>query len=548
MSKLLLFVCIIVLVIVIGILIIFFKNRKEKNEFDDFLWEKEKRKEKELFERENDYQIMDSEYEQYDKSSLKNEMDLENKLRDDKKYENNLYNEDDTVNNAGNKWENKDNINLVNERLKYKIKKNRLEKSQQIEISNPMIKPKRKKSKWWIALGIIVALLRFCNSVNKINRRNSYGAYQQETSQTIQEIYEEWMEKAKEYEENGDYEKAEEYYNKAASYNKDVYTIIGMMYYENGDKEKGIEKLKEAYEKGVYSAAGMLGEAEEDKGNIEKAKEWYAKGIEKEDIYSQISMAALYRKEKKWDEAEKLLLKGAEQDDNASIYGLILVYLETNKEAEMKKWKEKLFNIPQIKKFSVYERDTVLYATGNENDREYVKVLLKASDLKDEGKYKEAEKLYNEAAKYNKRAYDELGNLYYVDYKNENKAIEIYKKGYAEGSLDATYSLSILENDRGNKKESERLLKICAEKGNLNCQRHYANTLYENSQEGEGLKWFKKAAEQKDAISMFKLMSYYYEKNDETEVKKWARKILTEKGILDFDYKIKNYAEEILKL
>ena len=46
---------------------------------------------------------------------------------------------------------------------------------------------------------------------------------------------------------------------------------------------------------------------------------------------------------------------------------------------------------------------------------------------------------------------------------------------------------------------------------------------------------------------MFKAMYYYYEKNDEVEVKKWARKILNEKGILNLNYKIQNYAEEIMK-
>ena len=213
----------------------------------------------------------------------------------------------------------------------------------------------------------------------------------------------------------------------------------------------------------------------------------------------------------------------------------------------MQKWKEKLFDMPQIGNLSVNERDTILYATGNENDRKYVKLLLEANYLKNEQKYKEAEKLYNEAIKYNKRAYNDLGDLYYLYYNKEDKAIEIYRKGHAKGSSHATYSLAILENNKGNKKEAEKLLKMCAEKGNLECQEFYGEILTENNQKEEGLEWFKKAAEQKDSISMFKAMYYYYEKNDEVEVKKWARKILNEKGILNLNYKIQNYAEEIMK-
>ena len=69
-------------------------------------------------------------------------------------------------------------------------------------------------------------------------------------------------------------------------------------------------------------------------------------------------------------------------------------------------------------------RDTILYITGSENDRKYAKILFEAGDMVYEGKYKEAEKLYNEALKYNKEAYYYLGTLYYNYYKNKNKAIE----------------------------------------------------------------------------------------------------------------------------
>ena len=51
MSGLLLFAWIMVLAVIIATIVIFFKNRKEKNEFDDFSWESEKRKEKKLFDR-----------------------------------------------------------------------------------------------------------------------------------------------------------------------------------------------------------------------------------------------------------------------------------------------------------------------------------------------------------------------------------------------------------------------------------------------------------------------------------------------------------------
>ena len=47
MSGLLLFAWIMVLAVIIATIVIFFKNRKEKDEFDDFSWESQKKKEKE---------------------------------------------------------------------------------------------------------------------------------------------------------------------------------------------------------------------------------------------------------------------------------------------------------------------------------------------------------------------------------------------------------------------------------------------------------------------------------------------------------------------
>ena len=503
MSGLSILVWIFVIGIIIGGLIVFFKNKKEKEDFDDFSLESERKKEKELFDRENNG-------EDY------NEKDL--------KY--------------------KENINLTEKKSTYETKKEKIGKFEKIITDNPIIK--WRKSPWWIVIGIIIAIIRFCDgSDNKLQPSEAFQ--NQVTNQSIEDLYKEWIDTAEKYEENREYEKAEEYYLKAAQYNKEIYMVIGQMYYDNIDKEKGIEKLKEAYERGAYSAAGMLGESEEEKGNIDRAKEWYTKGIEKGDIYSQNSMAILYEKEKKWDEAEKLLFKGAQIEDTTSIYLLILLYFETNKEAEMQKWKERLFNKPQRKNLSEEARDIVLYATGSENDRKYLKILLEAEIMENQGKYEKAEKLYTEAIKYNKRAYNDLGTMYYRSYKNKDKAMEFYKKGHAEGSLEATYSLVIMERQRGNKSEEEKLLKMCAEKGKVSCQLDYGEMLNKNDKKDEAARWFEKAAAQKEARAMFKLMYYYfYDKKDQEKGMEWAKKIFTEKGLLNLSGEMLSLVNDVI--
>ena len=188
--------------IIIAGLIIFLKKRKENEYFDDLLWDEE---------------------DEFDDFSWNEE-------------------EDETERDGAKKG---------------KFNKNK--------VKNPIIK--WIKSPWWIMVGVIIALIRFCDGVDSSNNKEKLAkiSEKQATSQSVEEMYKEFFDKAEEYEEKGEYEKAEEYYLKAAKYNNDIYALIGRMYYDNGDEEKGIKRLKEAYEKGAYSAAGMLGETEEEK-------------------------------------------------------------------------------------------------------------------------------------------------------------------------------------------------------------------------------------------------------------------------------------------
>ena len=252
MLGLTILVWIFVLGVIIGGLIVFFKNKKEKENFDDFSLESERKKEKKLFDREN------------------NEKD---------------YNENDF------KYE--ENINLTEEKTKYETEKEK--KIEKIITDNPIIK--WRKSPWWIVIGIIIAIIRFCDGPD--NKLQPSEAFQNQVkNQSIEDLYKEWLDTAEKYEENGEYEKAEEYYLKAVQYNKEIYMVIGQMYYDNIDKEKGIEKLKEAYEKGAYSAAGMLGELEEEKEILIRRRNGTRKEL-KRAIYIHKIQWQYYTKKKK---------------------------------------------------------------------------------------------------------------------------------------------------------------------------------------------------------------------------------------------------------
>ena len=56
------------------------------------------------------------------------------------------------------------------------------------------------------------------------------------------------------------------------------------------------------------------------------AKEWYLKGIEKGDKFSNIDLGKLLISESKIDEAKKYLLKAEDGNDSEGIYYLMTIY------------------------------------------------------------------------------------------------------------------------------------------------------------------------------------------------------------------------------
>ena len=178
MLGLTILVWIFLLGIIIGGLIVFFKNKKEKEDFDDFSLESERKKEKDLFGRENK-----------------------------------------EINYNGKDFKYGENINLTEEKPKYEAEKDKTGKFEKIITDNPIIK--WRKSPWWIAIAIIIAIIRFCDGPD--NKLQPSEAFQNQVkNQNIEDLYKEWLDTAEKYEENGEYEKAEEYYLKAAQYNKEI--------------------------------------------------------------------------------------------------------------------------------------------------------------------------------------------------------------------------------------------------------------------------------------------------------------------------------------
>ena len=124
----------------------------------------------------------------------------------------------------------------------------------------------------------------------------------------------------------GNYKKAEKYYEEAKKYDNGAYLSIAYLYYNFIDKDEGEKKYKIAYDKGISQAAYILGSIAYRKGNFNLAKEWYLKGIEKGDKLSNIGLGKLLISENKIDEAKKYLLKIENVNDAEGIYYLMTIY------------------------------------------------------------------------------------------------------------------------------------------------------------------------------------------------------------------------------
>ena len=88
---------------------------------------------------------------------------------------------------------------------------------------------------------------------------------------------------------------------------------------------------------------------------------------------------------------------------------------------------------------------------------------------------------------------------------------------------------------------------MCAEKGKVSCQLDYGEMLNKNDKKDEAAKWFEKAAAQKEARAMFKLMYYYfYDKKDQEKGMEWAKKIFTEKGLLNLSGEMLSLVNDVI--
>ena len=325
------------------------------------------------------------------------------------------------------------------------------------------------------------------------------------------------------------------------------YYQLGIFYFsELSDEKKAIEFFELGYKKGYILSTLPLGDIYREKGNIEKAKEWYEKGIENNENSCKIQLAKIYMAEKEFDKAEKLLLEVENIEKNGeAIYNLFIISYLKNDKYSMNKWENKLFNETEVEDINEDMMVNINYIKGNSEDKNFFNQVNEANNFAFLGNYGIAENKLKNATKINeKNGYYELGKLYYYLLKTD-LAKKILEKSYELGNFHSLSIIGRIEEDNGNIEEAKRIYKIGVEKEDRESIFNLGAIYEEEDNDIENaIIIYNKGMELKDARSIYNLIHIYENLGEKEKVKKLKNKILFENGLIYLEYDMINYSKK----
>lgn len=347
---------------------------------------------------------------------------------------------------------------------------------------------------------------------------------------------------------NKNYKKAEEMLLEIAKYNKAAYVKIATMYYEAGKTDESEKWFKIAYDKGDKEVSGSLGEFYYERKEYEKAGQYYKEYIKSGNLEGYKNLGYMFEELGKMEEAIKLYTEGAKSKDANSIYSLIRIYYLKNDIKSVNYWKDKLLNDTEIIDFNSDMEKYLNYLNGNEKERKIVDLYMKAGQNIIMKNFSEAEKEEKERIKYSQ---DELVNLagFYNVFGDKSAGKRLFEEAYEKGLKDSIYYMGVIEFKEGNIEKAREYFKESAIKENrAEAQIGYADKLKEEGSIEEAVKWYKKAAEQKEAEALIKLCSYYLDKRDIEKANEMVRRLKTTKGLKNYTLEYKKFAHEYKEL
>ena len=347
---------------------------------------------------------------------------------------------------------------------------------------------------------------------------------------------------------NKNYKKAEEILLEIAKYNKAAYVRIATMYYEAGKTDESEKWFKIAYDEGNKEVSGSLGDIYSERREYEKAEQYYREYIKLGNLEGYKNLGYMFERQGKIDEATKLYIEGAKSKDAHSIYSLVRIYYLKNDIKNVNYWKDKLLNDTEVIDFHSDMEKYLNYLNGNEKERKIVDLYMKAGQNIIMKNFSEAEKEEKERIKYSQ---DELVNLagFYNVFGDKSAGKRLFEEAYEKGLKDSIYYMGVIEFKEVNIEKAREYFKESAIKENrAEAQIGYADKLKEEGKIEEAVKWYKKAAEQKEAEALIKLCSYYLDKRDIEKANEMVRRLKTTKGLKNYTLEYKKFAHEYKEL
>ena len=347
---------------------------------------------------------------------------------------------------------------------------------------------------------------------------------------------------------NKNYEKAEEMLLEIAKYNKAAYVKIATMYYEAGKTDESEKWFKIAYDEGNKEVAGSLGDIYSERREYGKAEQYYREYIKLGNLEGYKNLGYMFERQGKIDEATKLYIEGAKSKDAHSIYSLVRIYYLKNDIKSVNYWKDKLLNDTEVIDFDSTMEKYLNYLNGSEKERKIADLYIKSAQNMIIRNLSEAENEQKEMIKYSQ---DELVNLagFYNVFGDKSVGKKIYKEAYKKGLKDSIYYMGVIEFEEGNIEKAREYFKESAIKENrAEAQIGYADKLKEEGSIEEAVKWYKKAAEQKEAEALIKLCSYYLDKRDIEKANEMVRRLKTTKGLKNYTLEYKKFAYKYKEL
>lgn len=414
--------------------------------------------------------------------------------------------------------------------------------------------PLREKNKKYVGIGKVEVVIRSKTRVDfqELNIQFENVHFNAEYEKLIKKSPDELLKQGEQAEEANDYDKALEFYKKAADMGnaEAMYYIANIYYnedYDEYDAEKSATWIKKSAEAGYAEAMGDLGlmyecgEGVEE--NLQSAKEWYIRGSKLGDSNSMNNLGSLYESEADYSLAINWYQKAADCGNDEAMKNLGMMYsygkgVEENNDIA-RKWWIKAANAGNTTAMSflglIYELGTGV----NQNLQTAIDWYTKGAQLGNADCMNSLGNIYRKQENYllamewytkavnaedeNSDAMNSLGLMYYNGEgvsEDEETAKKWFIRAAENNNISAINNLGWLYKQDEDYVQSVYWYQKSAQKGNeegmfeLGCAYDFGRGLNQNK--NEAFKWYEKAAEKGHNQAMGYL-GYAYRHGEGTE-------------------------------